>query len=94
MMKTLVLAALLIASVLGKFLLKYSVYEPLIKIQFQILGSRDPPTVPEAKWEVMESGGLRAKVPDVNGMNQVHLHFNINKELPGVAAGDYNIMIE
>ena len=42
----------------------------------------------------MESGGLRAKVPDVVGMSQVHLHFNINKELPGVAAGDFNIMIE
>ena len=41
----------------------------------------------------MESGGLRAMVPDVDGMNEVHLHFNINKELSGVSAGDYNIMI-
>ena len=32
-------------------------------------------------------------VPDQQGQTQVDLHFNINKPLPGVAAGDYNIMI-
>ena len=32
-------------------------------------------------------------VPDEQGQTQVDLHFNINKPLPGVAAGDYNIMI-
>lgn len=41
----------------------------------------------------MESGGLRALVPDLDGLNEVYLHFNINKELSGVTAGDYNIMI-
>ena len=57
------------------------------------IGTRDPPEVPEAKWEIMESGGLRAIVPDVEGMNEVHLHFNINEELHGVSAGKYNVMI-
>ena len=34
-----------------------------------------------------------ASVPDQEGQTEVHLHFNINKPLPGVTAGDYNIMI-
>eukprot|EP00093_Oithona_nana_P007883 07883.XXX_295582_295891_1 [CDS] Oithona nana genome sequencing. len=41
----------------------------------------------------MESGGLRAIVPALESLNEVYLHFNINKELSGVSAGDYNIMI-
>ena len=57
------------------------------------VASKDTPEVPEAEWEIIENGGLRALVPDVDGMNEVHLHFNINKELSGVSAGDYNIMI-
>jgi hypothetical protein len=62
---------------------------------FSILAQLDPPTVPEAEWELMSGGGgLRAKVPKVDGMTKVELHFNINKELSGVGASDYFFMIE
>ena len=49
--------------------------------------------MPEAIWEIMEDGGLRAIVPNVDGLSEVDLHFNINKPLSGVSAGDYNIII-
>ena len=51
------------------------------------------PEVPEAEWEIMENGGLRAKVPNIEGLSEVDLHFNINKPLSGVSAGDYNVII-
>ena len=52
------------------------------------------PDVPDVTWELLPGGGLHAAVPDQTGLSEVDLHFNINKELPGVAAGDYNINIK
>ncbi len=49
--------------------------------------------VPVPTWELLAGGGLKASVPDQDGLSQVDLHFSINKEVPGVAAGDHNIII-
>jgi len=47
------------------------------------------PEVPEAEWEIMLTGGLRAKVPSLEGLSEVDLHFNINKPLSGVSGLKY-----
>ena len=63
-------------------------------LAFVLLGSASAIDVPTPKWMLKSGGGLKVSVPDVSGISEVHLHFNINKELPGVAAGDYNVMIK
>jgi len=51
------------------------------------------PVVPRPTWTLLPGGGLRAVVPDQAGLSEVDLHFNLNKPLPGVQAGDYNQLI-
>ena len=41
----------------------------------------------------MDGGGLRVKVPNVDGISQAQVHFSINKPVSGVSVGDYNIEI-
>ena len=52
-----------------------------------------PKEAPVPTWELLPSGGLAASIPDQPGLSEFHLHFNINKPLGGVAAGDYNVMV-
>ena len=50
--------------------------------------------VPDPIFSIASGGGLRIEVPDASGLTQIDLHFSINKPVPGVSVGDYNIQIK
>jgi hypothetical protein len=49
--------------------------------------------VPTPVFELLPGGGLRVTVADQPGQSEVDLHFNLNVPLPGVTAGEYNVIM-